>query len=136
MATPKKNKTHDPRFFDPGKYKNWLTGLFFLPFLVFSIPASAQNQAIVTSPEYVIFRLGNDTLDTALLPAFFLHTWQSKDSVLACEQAKRCALYLHSNPHGVDNLDRAMLQAYGKGLLAYAVYYRRKETEGLSGLKN
>lgn len=126
-----KSKNTDPRFFDVGKYKNWLAGFALL---ILTCPAFGQNRAIVTSPEYVIFRFGKDTLDTALLPSFFLNVCKFSDTLLAFDQAKRCVLFLHSNPHGVDHLDSAMLKVYKKGMLAYAVYYRRKDKE-LIGLK-
>lgn len=98
--------------------------------LFFVLSVSAQNVVLLKGPDYVVFRWGADTLDTALLPDFFVFVYGDSDTLNAQTSASQCVYFLNQNPAGVDALNDTLNKSLFVSLDDYACYcaIRQKRT--------
>jgi len=96
-------------------------------FAAISFAASAQNVVLLKGPDYCLFRWGQDTLDTAVLPEFFMLVYGDRDSATATSMARQCTYFLWKNETGVNALNDQLLKSLFVSLDDYACFARLRE---------
>lgn len=86
--------------------------------LLFVFVAQGQNVVLVKSPDYLVFRWGNDTLDTPGLSNFFEFMGKA-DSADAAHLEHQIVHFLRRSPTLVDSVDSAMRRSLFIGLNEY-----------------
>ncbi len=101
-------------------YKNRLAAT--VACLFFALCLSGQNVVLVKSPDYLIFRWGNDTrsdtLDTAGISEFLVFMGKA-DSADAAYLEHQIVYFLKRSPTLVDSVDSAMQRSLFIGLDEY-----------------
>ena len=96
-------------------------------FAAISLTAGAQNVVLLKAPDYCVFRWGQDTLDTSVLPEFFMLLYADQDSVTAISMARQCTYFLWKNETGVNALNDQLLKSLFVTLDDYACFARLRE---------
>ncbi len=96
-------------------------------FAAISLSLSAQNVVLLKAPDYCVFRWGQDTLDTSVLPEFFMLLYADQDSVTALSMARQCTYFLWKNETGVQALNDQLLKSLFVTLDDYACFVRLRE---------
>ena len=104
-----------------------MKSIFVTLFALISIAATAQNVVLLKGPDYCVFRWGQDTLDTSVLPEFFMLVYGDRDSVTAKSMARQCTYFLNRNETGVDALNDQLLKSLFVSLDDYACFARLRE---------
>ena len=97
-------------------YKNRLAAV--VACLFFALCLNGQNVVLVKSPDYLVFRWGNDTLDTPGLSNFFEFMGKA-DSADAAYLEHQIVYFLKRSPTLVDSVDSAMRRSLFIGLDEY-----------------